>query len=138
MESRLLDPEPLRRALSSLDLALRLYRDSQVSEEERVLLRDGVIQRFEFGFELSWKLLRRFLVLFGLERVEQLTNRDLFRLGMEQGLLDDSEIWLLFLRHRNLTSHLYDEETAQRVFSSAEPFLRSASDLLRRLEERAG
>lgn len=137
MESRLFDPGPLQRALASLDLALRLYRDSRGSEEERDLLRDGVVQRFEYGFELSWKLLRRFLTLYGLERVEQLTNREIFRLGFEQGLLDEADTWLVFLRHRNLTSHIYDEATAQRVFSSAEPFLNAASELLRRMQARS-
>lgn len=137
MDSRLLDLDPLGRALDSLDLALRLHGASRGGADEAALLRDGVIQRFEYGFELTWKQLRRFLELFGLERVDQLTNRELFRLGFEQGLLDDADAWMLFLRHRNLTSHIYDEAMAQSVFASARPFLGAARHLLQRMRERS-
>ncbi len=100
------------------------------------MLRDGVIQRFEFAFEVAWKTLRRYLRQYGLESVDQLTNRELFRLGFEQGLLDDPEAWFTFLRHRNLTSHVYDEATAEQVFSSAAPFLAALERMLEVMESR--
>ena len=137
MEPRLLDLSPLGRALDSLELALHLHSASVGGADEVDLLRDGVIQRFEYGFELAWKLLRRFLELYGLERLDQLTNRDLFRLGFEQGLLADADAWMIFLQHRNLTSHIYDEATALRVFASARPFLEAARSLLRQMQERS-
>ncbi len=59
MEPRLLDLTPLGRAIDSLDLALRLHSASRGGVDEADLLRDGVIQRFEYGFELAWKLLQR-------------------------------------------------------------------------------
>lgn len=124
-----LDLEPLARAADALDEALALVAAHRGSAEERALLRDGAIQRFEFGFELAWKTLRRYLRVYGLERVDGLTNRELFRLGVSNGVLDDVEPWIVFLRHRNLTSHLYDEATAATVFASAQPF----SDALRRM-----
>lgn len=125
-----LDLAPLSRSLESLDLALRLWSAHRGPPEEQLLLRDGVIQRFEFAFELAWKTLKRFMQIYGLEQVDRLTNRELFRLGYEQALLDNPEDWMTYLRHRNLSSHLYDESVADQVVSSAEPFLASAGFLL--------
>lgn len=128
----------LEKAIESLAVALAAYTNSTHPEgsAERELMRDGVIQRFEYTFELSWKILRRYLEEYGLERVDSLTNRDLFRVGYEQGLLRDAEAWLDFLKKRNLTSHTYQAATAQVVYQSASEFLRDARFLLERLEEK--
>jgi len=68
--------------------------------------------------------------------VSHLTNRELFRAGYEFGLLDDPEAWFPFLRHRNLTSHVYDDATAEQVFSSAAPFLAAVRSMLEAMEAR--
>lgn len=135
-----LDTSSLEKAVASLEVALVACdrSDMPAGSAERVLMRDGVIQRFEYTFELSWKLLRRYLEEYGLERVDLLTNRDLFRLGYEQGLLADAEAWLGYLRFRNLTSHTYDESTAEAVYQGARAFVGDARMLLRRLQERTG
>ena len=101
---------------------------------EKIVLRDGVIQRFEFTFELSWKMLKRYLEEFGLEKVDGLNNRDLFRVGFEQGLLDDPEAWFHYLKMRNQSSHIYDAGKAAAVFASARQFQQAAQELLNRLE----
>lgn len=131
-----LDLTALRRATDALELSLELLDRHRGSVEERRLLRDGVIQRFEFAFEMAWKTLHRYLRVFGLVPVANLTNRDLFRLGHEQGLLEVPEAWFTFLRHRNLTSHVYDEATAERVFSSAAPLLAALRDMIEAMEAR--
>ena len=90
----------LKQAVEALKIAFEIY-DHNLLEEfmpEKIVLRDGVIQRFEFTFELSWKMLKRYLEEFGLEKVDGLNNRDLFRVGFEQGLLDDPEAWFHYLR----------------------------------------
>ena len=89
----MLDLRSLKQAVEALKIAFEIY-DHNLLEEfmpEKIVLRDGVIQRFEFTFELSWKMLKRYLEEFGLEKVDGLNNRDLFRVGFEQGLLDDPE-----------------------------------------------
>lgn len=133
-----LDLEPLERAAAALEEALALVAAHRGAKEERALLRDGAIQRFEFGFELAWKTLRRYLKVHGLERVDGLTNRELFRLGVAHGLLESAEPWIVFLRHRNLTSHLYDDAIADRVFASAAPFLLALQRMLRAMGEAGG
>jgi hypothetical protein len=69
--------------------------------------------------------------------VDSLTNRDLFRVGHEQGLLREAEAWLNYLKSRNLTSHTYEPATAAIVFQSAKAFLGDARFLLEQLRARA-
>lgn len=137
MSDQDLDLGPLRRAADALERALDVLAEHEGAKEERLLLRDGVIQRFEIAFELSWKTLRRYLRVYGLSRVEHMTNRELFRQGQVQGVIRDAEAWFTFLRHRNLTSHVYNETIAEEVFSSAAPLLAELRYLIASMAERS-
>lgn len=129
----------LRRAIAALEEGLSAFRREQLNDADpalQVLLRDAVIQRFEFTFEVAWKTLRRYLEEYGLEQIDRATNRQMFRIGCEQGLLRDAEAWLLYLQRRNLTSHVYDQSIAEQIFRTVPDFLEDARWLLARLEER--
>jgi nucleotidyltransferase substrate binding protein (TIGR01987 family) len=134
-----LDLSSFEKALASLNTALEAYSATQhpAGSAEHELMRDGVIQRFEYTFELAWKMIKRYLQEYGLERVDSLTNRDLFRLGYEQGLLREAEIWFDYLAKRNLTSHTYNQVTAEAVYQSAQAFLYDARFLLDQLRTKA-
>lgn len=136
----MLDLSSLEKACCALALALKVYDKSAIPEEspEKVLLRDGVIQRFEFTYELSWKMLKRYLEEYGLEKADGLNNRELFRIGREQGLIADPEKWFHYLKMRNQTSHVYDKVKALEVFAAARDFLPDSQYLLERLGEKAG
>ncbi|HAH32386.1 MAG TPA: nucleotidyltransferase [Elusimicrobia bacterium] len=131
----MLDLSSLEKACEALDLALKVYDKSAHQEDnpEKVLLRDGVIQRFEFTYELSWKMLKRYLEEYSLEKADGLNNRDLFRIGYEQGLIADPEKWFYYLKMRNQTSHVYDKAKAIEVFAAARFFLPDSQHLLKRL-----
>ncbi len=135
---RMLDLRNLKQALEALGIAFKIYDQNLLPEHmpEKVVLRDGVIQRFEFTFELAWKTLKRYLQEYGLENVDSLNNRDLFRVGFEQGLLDDPEVWFHYLKMRNQSSHLYDEGKAALVFASARRFQQDAQALIKKLGEK--
>ena len=134
----MLDLSSMEKAVRALDVALDIYDGCPLPDghAEKTVLRDGVIQRFEFTCELLWKMLKRYLDEYGLERPDRLSNRDLFRVGHEQELIDDPEKWFLYLRMRNLTSHVYDDIRATEVFQAAKRFLPDAEYLLERLKER--
>jgi nucleotidyltransferase substrate binding protein (TIGR01987 family) len=132
------DLRPLRRTIGALQEALFTYQSRTTDESLRVLLRDATIQRFEFTFEVAWKTLKRFLEENSIEPIDRLTNRQLFRLGFEQGLLRDSTAWMLYLGRRNLTSHVYSEAIAAQVFEVIPEFLEDARFLLAQLEQRLG
>jgi len=77
------------------------------------LVMDGVIQRFEFTFELAWKLLK---ALLWREGTECRSPRSCIKEAYEQGMIGDGEGWIIMLEDRNRTSHLYDEDDARTVY----------------------
>jgi nucleotidyltransferase substrate binding protein (TIGR01987 family) len=132
--------------LSSLEKALTSLRDSvdevagvltEMSPILRDTLRAGVIQHFEVAYELSWKMIKRWLEFnVNPESVDGVSRRELFRLAAENQLIDDVDEWMGFHRSRNETSHTYDVTTACEVYDSALDFVNSATLLLARLKQR--
>lgn len=133
-----LDLSSLEKAMASLEEAFETYDAQKATADlvSKLVLRDGVIQRFEYTIELCWKMLKRHLEMSGLEKVDTFGIKELFRVGFEQGLIEDPVPWFDYLKKRNLTSHTYDEETAQTVFSAARLFLPDAQHLLSKLQEK--
>jgi nucleotidyltransferase substrate binding protein (TIGR01987 family) len=100
--------ESLEKALATLKEAWVEYQ----KDRSNTFIRDSVIQRFEYTFELFHKLLRRFLSETESSKAEifELFFNDLIRLGCKRGLLlNDLETWYNYRKLRNLTSHNYDE-----------------------------
>ena len=125
--------------MNSLIQAVDTYEDSNLVNKGSItseLMRDGVIQRFEYTFELSWKTLKRYLEVYGLENPDGFTNKQLFRVGFENGFIRDSEIWLKFLHNRNLTSHTYNENIAEEVYKNAKLFIKEVKFLFDKLQEK--
>lgn len=131
-----LDLTSLERALAALNRGLARWQAAPTDAE----LRDACIQRFEFTFELSWKMLKRRLQLDlpNAQAVDSMTWRALVRAGAEQGLIQDVDAWMIYRNKRNITSHTYDEVKAIEVASVIPAFAQDARDLLRRLGERGG
>lgn len=125
---------PLEKALASLKKAWnRSFLD--LSDEE---LRDACILRFEYTFELSWKLLKRQIELEieDQNEVDSYSKRTLFRVGGERGLIKNVENWFNYLDKRNLTSHTYNEINARKVYECIGDFIIDADNLLFILRER--
>jgi nucleotidyltransferase substrate binding protein (TIGR01987 family) len=100
-------------------------------------LKAGVIQHFEFTYELAWKSVKRWLENnVTPECGDGVTRKELFRLAQESRLLDDVETWMQYHRARHLTSHTYVEEVAEEVNQMAVCFVPVVQDLLTRLEAR--
>lgn len=129
----LVDLSSLRLALASLRRALARWDASQGQDEE---LRDACIQRFEYSFELSWKMLKRRLEidLPDAHSVDAMSFRDLVRTGAERGLLPDVDAWMVFRDKRNITSHTYNAAKAAEVAAIIPSFADQAAGLLARLE----
>lgn len=112
----------LQKAIVQLESGLKQYAQSNGND----LIRDGVIQRFEYTYELSWKTLKRFLESTNpvAETIDQMSFSTLIRTAWEQGLLKSSwDIWKNFRDARNDTSHAYDQEKAAKVFVRIPEFL---------------
>ena len=136
-----LDLAGLRRAVRSLESAVFVMQEKLAASDsfsaEMEVIRAGVIQNFEFTYELCWKFMKRWLEEnYGPVYVDGVPRRELFRLAAENLLLTDVERWMDFHRARNRTSHVYDPTVAQAVLSEATAFLPEAQEFMRRLEER--
>lgn len=116
---------PFERALKSLSEALK--------EQKNALIRDATIQRFEYTFELSWKLLRRYFKL--NNNLDLFNVKDIFREAGKQGLIEKVEKWFEYLEARNLTSHTYDENIAEKVYEKAKEFEQGALLLLSQVKK---
>ncbi len=98
------------------------------------LERAGVIQTFEFTWELAWKTLQDYLQLQGLESTGP---RDVIKQAFARGLLPDDPAWLEMLEARNFMSHVYDENQSQEIVqvirSRFNPLLKTFKESLHRL-----
>lgn len=132
-----LDFSPLAKAVSRLADGLARHRIEPTDE----LLRDGLIQRFEFTYDLAHKMLRRALeeAAANPEEVDRMTFPTLIRTAVELGLVSgDWAVWRTYREMRNITSHTYDEAKARQVAEAIPAFLDEARALVERLESGRG
>lgn len=130
----MLDLSSLEKALTSLEYAVKRSKKVPLDEE----IRDSVIQRFEYSYELSWKMLKRQLEIDSQTptSIDAMGFKEMIREGAERGLIDSPEVWFEYRRQRNITSHAYDETKAISVYKTALVFLQDAKLLLQKLKQR--
>jgi len=130
-----LDITPLRNAIARLEEGWEVYQ----RDTTQTLIRDGLIQRFEFTYEIAHKMLKRYLEYASPNpaQYDGMPFSDLIRSGNEQGLLlGDWPKWRGYRDMRAKTSHTYDEETALKVVTGIPPFLDEARYLSEQLSQR--
>ncbi|MFA6940874.1 MAG: nucleotidyltransferase substrate binding protein [Clostridiaceae bacterium] len=81
--------------------------------EKNELLRDGIIQRFEFTFELAWKTLKEVFEEEGLIGLN--SPKTVLKEAFSAGIIKDEKLWINMLLDRNATSHLYSENSAKEI-----------------------
>ena len=129
----------LENATASLERSIHAAAkfEATLPPELRETVRSGIIQNFEVAYELSWKMMKRWLETnISAESVDGVTRRELFRLAAESRLLEDVDLWMSFHAARNVTSHTYDNATAEEVSERAEQFVPAAQSLLASLRAR--
>lgn len=135
MLKALLDLTSFEYVLQRFSEALQAYN----SAPQNTLYRDACIQRFEFSYELSHKMLKRYLEMTSANptEIDELAFPNLIRSGNEQGLLlHDWEQWKNYRKARSITSHTYDETKAMEVIALLPDFLLEAQALLQELKKR--
>jgi len=116
-----------KRATSRLSEATKIQLDSDI-------VYDGVIQRFEFTFELSWKLMKMFLEYTGITEIK--SPRATIREAFAYGLIEDGDQWIDMMVDRTKTSHLYDESEAKLIYEKIKgSYSQLLANLYDRLEE---
>ncbi|HYM72620.1 MAG TPA: HI0074 family nucleotidyltransferase substrate-binding subunit [Stellaceae bacterium] len=130
-----LDTTSLGNAVQRLREGLARYEREATDEQ----IRDGLIQRFEFTYELSHKMLRRYLMQTAAspDDVASLGFADLIRTANAQGLLrGDWPAWRRYREMRARTSHTYEARVATEVVAAIPAFLAEAENLLAELKRR--
>ena len=102
--------ENYHHAVAQLEQAVAVYSRSP----DDSLYRDGLIQRFEFTVELAWKSLKEYLEDQGIA-LAMASPRSVLKDAYAAGAILDAEVWDEIIRSRNVTSHVYDEQTAIEV-----------------------
>ena len=130
-----LELTPLLNAVNRLAEGLTRY-EKDIADTQ---IRDGLIHRFEFIYEVTHKTLKRHLEAVSPtpEQFDAMAFADLIRSGNEQGLLlSDWSKWRIYREMRSKTSHTYDEDVAIQVVQGIPAFLEEARHLLKQLQER--
>lgn len=99
------------------------------------IYRTGIVGQFNLTFELAWKSLQAVLQLYSVTGAETGSPRDILKLGYKTGFIDDAEVWLLMLKNRNLSVHIYDEKEINELIvlirDSFVPVLSKLADVLK-------
>jgi nucleotidyltransferase substrate binding protein (TIGR01987 family) len=98
-----------QKALATMKSAMELAAARELSDLEK----QGVIQGFEFTFEMAWNVMKDYLEEQGINGI--IGSKNAIRHAFNKGLIDDGEVWMEMVKGRNLASHSYDQEIAERL-----------------------
>lgn len=123
----------LNEVMNQFNTAIRRLEESLAFDASKnTVYRDACIQRFEFCFDLCWKLLKRVLKSKGIEAKNP---KDVFRFLFQQGWLSEGDdFWSEMIEDRNLTSHTDHEPTAIEVYAYLPKYLKAYQRLNKDLQ----
>lgn len=96
----------------NLEQAFLKLKEGVIKTEYTELERAGLIQYFEFTFELSWKTMKDFLESEGFAVT---SPRDTLKQAFQSGYIKEGKKWMEALEDRNLTTHTYDEKSSRKI-----------------------
>ncbi|MBU8906561.1 HI0074 family nucleotidyltransferase substrate-binding subunit [Desertibacillus haloalkaliphilus] len=125
----------LQDKLSDLEKAFKKLQESlQRDPRADDIVIDATIQRFEFTYELSWKLMKSYLEYNGVTDVP--SPRKTMKQAFKEGIITEGDKWLAMLEDRNRTSHTYDEEIALAIFEHIkEDYAKLFGDLITEMKK---
>lgn len=119
-----------KKALQRLEEAANeLYR-----EKDRAVVRDALIYRFEFTYELAWKTTKDYLESLGI--MDKNSPKAVIQEAYLQKLILNEDNWLTMIKDRNMTSHLYKEEMAKEIsLRIINTYIKEFNDLLKSISK---
>lgn len=102
--------ENYKKAVNQLHSAIEQYGNTDIA-----IIKEGIIQRFEFTHELSWKLMQD--ILKGQGETDLFGSKSATRLAFNRGLIQNGEIWLDMIESRNITVHTYNSDILDKEFN---------------------
>jgi nucleotidyltransferase substrate binding protein (TIGR01987 family) len=88
--------------------------DVESSEILDEIVKEGLIQRFEYTYEMAWNVMKDYASYQGNTNIAG--SRDAIRYAFSSGLVEDGDVWMDMIKSRIKTSHTYNEETANEIF----------------------
>ncbi len=108
--------------------------DELYKEKDRAIVRDGLIQRFEFTYELAWKTTKDYLEFIGI--MDKNSPRAVIQEAYSQKLILNEDNWLAMIKDRNLTTHMYKEEMAKEIsLRIINTYIKEFNDLLKSISK---
>ncbi len=127
--------ERLKERMEDYHKAVTRLKEALDEDFSNPLVYDGVIQRFEFCYELAWKLMKAYLEYEG--RTPANSPRASFKEAFAAGLIVDGDVWIEMIDAHNLTVHTYNELIAQEIYTKVkEKYYWAFKALAERMEER--
>jgi len=105
-----------KQRLSDLKKSAKRLGEATDKKEFTELEKDGLIQRFEFTFELAWKTLKDYLESQGFDNVS--SPKKALQKSFPMELISDGNVWMDMLEDRNRMSHLYNREASEIIFKN--------------------
>ena len=103
--------------------------------ETNDIYRTGIIGQFNLSFELAWKALQESRRLHGVQGSDPGSPREILQLAYKVGFINDSSVWLLMLKKRNTSVHIYNEaEIDEMIMLIRDSFLPAFTDLEKTLQ----
>lgn len=129
MSGQIRKTENFIKALDTLRKGLQQY------DGKDDLARDGIIQRFEYTFELAWKTLQRRFESEGLLGLN--SPKNVLREAYTGLFIEDEEVWLAMLKDRNSTAHIYNSSLAEEIYKNIKDrYLNAFEKLAKELQNR--
>jgi nucleotidyltransferase substrate binding protein (TIGR01987 family) len=99
-----------------------VLKEDELNEENEneildEIIKEGLIQRFEYTYELAWNVMKDYAYYQGGSSLEIRGSRDAFRYAFQAGLIENGELWMEMISSRQMTSHTYDEETVEAIYT---------------------
>lgn len=113
------------KALTKLEESVKYIKHNFLDDEDKSdtkdlghvvdeLIKEGLIQRFEYTHELAWNVMKDYAFFQGNSTVGG--SRDATRESFKLQIINNPETWMDMIQSRNKTSHTYNEETANEIF----------------------
>lgn len=105
-----------KQRFANYEKALNQFSEAilQFGENPINIIKEGIVQRFEFTHELAWKVMKDYLEYEGFQNVTG--SRSATREAFNKGLLEQGQTWMDMIESRNKTVHTYDEAILQAEF----------------------
>ncbi len=122
-----------KQKLKDFNNALNRLEESLNKKNISKLEQDGIIQRFEFSFELAWKTLKSYLEQQGFSDLN--SPKNIIRKAFQVKLIENGDLWFQMLDDRNSLSHMYDQKMSDNIFSNiAKDYIHALKNLITKLK----